>query len=83
MTKPLKNIETTSDLETVLETNNKSNSSLKGDSLDSLHNSNNSHIYEDIENLYIDDSFPGNLDNISKNSQTSLKPFLLLSGCRK
>ena len=30
---------------------------------------NNSHIniYEDIEDLYIDNSFPGNLDNISKN----------------
>ena len=50
-------IEMRSDLETVLETNKKSN----------LHNSNNSHIYEDIEDLYIDDSFPGNLDNISKN----------------
>ena len=60
-------IETRSDLETVLETNKKSNSSLKADSVDSLHNSNNSHIYEDIEDLYIDDSFPGNLDNISKN----------------
>ena len=56
-----------SDLETVLETNKKSNSSLKAESVDSLHNSNNSHIYEDIEDLYIDDSFPGNLDNISKN----------------
>ena len=54
-------------LKTVLETNKKSNSSLKADSVDSLHNSNNSHIYEDIEDLYIDDSFPGNLDNISKN----------------
>ena len=60
-------IEMRSDLETVLETNKKSNSSLKADSVDSLHNSNNSHIYEDIEDLYIDDSFPGNLDNISKN----------------
>ena len=60
-------IETRSDLETVLETNKKSNSSLKAHSVDNLHNSNNSHIYEDIEDLYIDDSFPGNLDNISKN----------------
>ena len=60
-------IEMRSYLETVLETNKKSNSSLKADSVDSLHNSNNSHIYEDIEHLYIDDRFPGNLDNISKN----------------
>ena len=60
-------IQTRSDLETVLETNKKSNTSLKADSLDSLHNSNSSHIYEDIEDLYIDDSLPGNLDNISKN----------------
>ena len=60
-------IQTRSDLETVLETNNKSNASLKADSLDSLHNSNNSHIYEDIEDFYIDDSLPWNLDNISKN----------------
>ena len=60
-------IQTRSDVETVLETNKKLNSSLKADSLDSLHNSNNSHIYEDIEDLYIDNSLPGNLDNISKN----------------
>ena len=45
-------IEMRSDLETVLETNKKSNSSLKAHSVDSLHNSNNSHIYEDIEDLY-------------------------------
>ena len=38
-------IETRSDLETVLETNKKSNSSLKAYSVDSLHNSNNLHIY--------------------------------------
>ena len=44
-------IQTRSDLETVLETNNKSNTSLKADSLDSLYNSNNSHIYEDIEDF--------------------------------
>ena len=60
-------IDTRSDLEMVFETNGKSNSSLKADSVDSLHNSNNSHIYEDIEDMYIDDSLPGNLDNISKN----------------
>ena len=64
-------IQTRSDLETVLETNNKSNTSLKADSLASLHNSNNSHIhnllYEDIEDFYIDDSLPRNLDTLSKN----------------
>ena len=60
-------IQTKSDVETGLETDNKSNSSLKADSLDSLHNSNNSHIYEDIGDLYIHNSLPENLDNISKN----------------
>ena len=38
-------IETRSDLKTVLETNKKSNSGLKAYSVDSLHNSNNLHIY--------------------------------------
>ena len=61
-------IQTRSDLETVLETNNKSNTSLKADSLDSVHNSDGSHIYDDIEDLYIDDSLPRNLDTLSKNS---------------
>ena len=68
-------IETRSDLETVLETNKKSNSSLKADSVDSLHNSNNSHIYEDIEDLYIDDSFLG-IWTISVRIPTSLNRFI-------
>ena len=70
-------IEMRSDLETVLETNKKSNSSLKADSVDSLHNSNNSHIniYEDIEDLYINDSFPG-FWTISVRIPTSLNRFI-------
>ena len=60
-------IETTSDHETVFQANTRSNSSLTADSVDSLHNSNSSHIYEDIEDMYIDDSLPRNLDKISNN----------------
>ena len=62
-------IQTRSNSETVLETNNKSNTILKADSLDSFHNSEGSHIYEDLEDLYIDDSLPRNLDALSKNSK--------------
>ena len=42
-------------IETVLETNIKSDTSFKSDSIDSIDNSG-LHIYQEIEDLYIDDS---------------------------
>ena len=52
-------IQTRSNVESLLDRSTKSETSLI---------SNDSHIYQEIEDLYIDDSIPSNLDSKCKNS---------------
>ena len=57
-------IQTTSNIEGLLGRSTKSETSIKSDSTGK---SEESHIYQEIEDLYIDDSIPSNLDSKCKN----------------
>ena len=57
--------QTTSNIEGLLDRSIKSETSIKSDSIGK---SDESHIYQEIEDLYIDDSIPSNLDSKCKNA---------------
>ena len=58
-------IQTTSNIEGLLDRSIKSETNIKSDSIGK---SDKSHIYQEIEDLYIDDSIPSNLDSKCKNN---------------
>ena len=64
-------IQTTSNIEGLLDRSIKSETSIKSDSIGK---SDESHIYQEIEDLYTDDSIPSNLDSKCKNHNLS-EPF--------
>ena len=55
----IQTIQTTSNIEALMDTSIKS---------DSIHKSDESHIYQELEDIYIDDSIPSNLDSKCKNN---------------